>query len=315
MKITTLIVAFAFFSKLMLGQETPKAYFEAIDEAEALYTVKDYKNSAKKYTEAFRLGGWKGYDYDRYNAACSWALAGGVDSAFFQLEKVAKEMNFLEYDHIKSDTDLVSLYTDKRWMPLIELIKKNKDKAEADYNRPLIAKLDSVLLDDQTDRQQINAIEKKYGWESKEMKSHLSTIHLKDSVNLIKVKSILDKYGWLGPNVVGLQGNSTLFLVIQHADLSTQKNYLPMLRSAVKKGNAQGSSLALLEDRVAIMQGRPQVYGTQIGQDPETKKYFVMPLRDPDNVDKRRAEVDLESMEEYIVRWQLKWNVDQYKKE
>jgi hypothetical protein len=64
----------------------------------------------------------------------------------------------------------------------------------------------------------------------------------------------LDKYGWLGADVVGGQGNSTLFLVIQHSDQATQEKYLPMMREAVKNGKAQGSSLALLEDRAALGQ-------------------------------------------------------------
>jgi len=57
----------------------------------------------------------------------------------------------------------------------------------------------------------------------------------KDSINLIKVMKILDERGWLGKNVVGEQGNKTLFLVVQHADLEYQQKYLPMMRDAVKK--------------------------------------------------------------------------------
>jgi len=119
----------------------------------------------------------------------------------------------------------------------------------------------------------------------------------------------------LGADVVGGQGNSTLFLVIQHADQATQEKYLPMMREAVKNGKAQGSSLALLEDRVALGQGNRQIYGSQIGRDPETQIYFISPLEDPDNVDKRRAEVGLQSLADYASRWQITWDVEQYKKD
>ena len=40
-------------------------------------------------------------------------------------------MNYTDYGHIKGDPDLKSLYPDKRWQPLIELVKANKDKAYA----------------------------------------------------------------------------------------------------------------------------------------------------------------------------------------
>jgi hypothetical protein len=146
------------------------------------------------------------------------------------------------------------------------------------------------------------------------MKSLWNFIYEKDSINLIKVKFILNKYGWLGSDIVGEQGNTTLFLVIQHADLVTQENYLPMMRIAVKNGKAKGSSLALLEDRVALREGKKQIYGSQIVRDEATQKSYVSPLEDPENVDKRRAEVGLEPLAEYVIQWKIIWNVEQYKK-
>ena len=147
------------------------------------------------------------------------------------------------------------------------------------------------------------------------MKALWATINLKDSINLLKTKAILDKYGWLGKDIIGEQGNTTLFLIIQHADLTTQTKYLPMMREAVAHGNATAANLALLEDRVAIRQGKKQIYGSQIARDPGTKEYYVSPLDDPDNVDKRRANVGLNTMAEYVQYWQMKWDPESYKKE
>lgn len=296
------------------GQNIPQIYFDLVKQADSLYNAKDYKNSGLKYSEAFKSNAWKGIINDRYKAACSWALASVPDSAFFQLERIATKANYTNYVHITTNPDLNSLHNDNRWKPLLEKIKQNKDKTEANLNKPLVAILDSIYVEDQKYRQQIDGIEKKYGWDSKEMKNHWKIINKKDSINLIKVKFILDKHGWLGADVVGGQGNSTLFLVIQHSDQTTQEKYLPMMREAVKNGKAQGSSLALLEDRVALGQGKKQIYGSQIGRDPVTQKYFVSPLEDPDNVDKRRAEVGLQPLADYVSHWQIKWDIEQYKK-
>ena len=315
MKQTALIIAFFFTTTLTFGQNIPQEYFDLVKKADSLYNAKDFRNSANKYSDAFKANGWKGLPNDRYNAACTWALAAVPDSAFFQLDRIATKSNYTNYGHITTDPDLNSLHNDNRWKPLLEKIKQNKDKAEANLNKPLVAILDSIYVEDQTYRQQIDGIEKKYGWESKEMKAHWKIINEKDSINLIKVKSILDKYGWLGADVVGGQGNSTLFLVIQHSDQATQEKYLPMMREAVKNGKAQGSSLALLEDRAALGQGKRQIYGSQIGRDPETQIYYVSPLEDPDNVDKRRAGVGLGPLSDYVSRWQIKWDVEQYKKD
>ena len=87
-----------------------------------------------------------------------------------------------------------------------------------------------------------------------------------------------------------------------------------MIREAVKIGNANRSALALLEDRVALREGKRQIYGSQIGYDNATNKSYVHPLDDPDNVDKRRAEVGLELLADYVKSWDIIWNVEEYKK-
>ncbi len=182
-----------------------------------------------------------------------------------------------------------------------------------DRDQSLIAILDTIYQEDQRYRQQISEINKEYGWESDEMKAHWKIINSLDSLNLIKVEKILNEKGWLSADIIGDQGNKALFLVIQHADLETQVKYLPMMRDAVKKCNAKASSLALLEDRVALRQGERQIYGSQIHSDKETGEMYVAPLIDPENVDERRAEVGLGKLAEYVDHWNLKWDVEIHK--
>lgn len=290
-------------------------YAGFVKEGEYLYAKQQYLASAQAYSAAFEAFGWKGYQDDRYNAACSWALARIPDSAFFQLQRIAEKMDYAEVAHITQDTDLNSLHDDQRWTPLIDLIKDNKERLEANLDKPLVTLLDSIHHEDQDLRKQLDEVETKYGRDSEEMKAHWRLIQKKDSTNLLLITHLLDTRGWLGADVIGKLGNSTLFLVIQHADLATQEKYLPMMRDAVTKGNAQGSSLALLEDRVLMRTDKRQIYGSQIGRDPDSGAYFVSPLEDPDNVDERRASVGLGSLAEYIALWNLTWDVDAYKKE
>lgn len=75
------------------------------------------------------------------------------------------------------------------------------------------------------------------------------------------------------------------------------------------------NSLALLIDRIEIREGRKQRYGSQIGTNPNNKTLYVLPLIDPDNVDKRRAEVGLGPISEYVKNWNLVWDVEKYKSE
>jgi hypothetical protein len=312
-KLTVLTILSLLAFNSSFGQDITK-YSEIIKEAWSLYESKDYLKSGEMYSDAFDALGGKGMVNDRYNAACSWALANKLDSAFIQLFKIAEKGNYTDYGHITTDTDLNSLHNDERWSKVITIVKSNKEKAEANFDKPLVAILDTIFQEDQKYRQQIQGIEEKYGWESDEMKAHWKIINEKDSINLIEVKKILDERGWLGADAIGYQGNSTLFLVIQHADIETQEKYLPMMREAVSKGNAEASSLALLEDRVALRKGEKQIYGSQVGRDQETGEYYVLPLIDPENVDKRRAEVGLGTIQDYISNWGMTWDVEEYKK-
>jgi hypothetical protein len=312
-KLTFLTIFSLFIFNFTYGQDQQK-YSELIKRAWSLYESKDFLKSGEKYSEAFAAFGGKGMVDDRYNAACSWSLANKPDSAFVQLFKIAQKGNYTNYGHITTDTDLNSLHNDARWEKIIEIIKANKEKAEANLDKPLVAILDTIYQEDQKYRQQIDRIEEKYGWKSDEMQAHWKIINEKDSINLIKIKKILDERGWLGADVIGNQGNSTLFLVIQHSDLETQQQYLPIMREAVKKGNASASSLALLEDRVALRKGEKQIYGSQVGRDQVTGEYYVLPLIDPDNVDQRRAEVGLGTIQDYISNWGMTWDVEEYKR-
>jgi hypothetical protein len=312
-QLTSLFFVTLLVTHVALSQDRAK-YSQLVKEAWKLYQDKAFLSSAQKYSEAFAVLGIKATATDRYNAACSWALANQPDSAFAQLIKISAGGMYTNLGHITTDTDLNSLHTDKRWNTVISNVKANKEKAEANFDKPLVAMLDTIYQNDQTYRQQIKGIQDKHGWNSKEMQALWKIIREKDSINQIKVRKILDERGWLGADVIGGKGNATLFLVIQHADLATQQKYLPMMRDAAKKGNAQPSSLALLEDRVALGEGRKQIYGSQIGTDPKTGEDYVLPLMDPDNVNKRREQVGLGTLEEYIANWNMTWDVEMYKK-
>ena len=186
---------------------------------------------------------------------------------------------------------------------------------QSKLNDTLVLQLAHIATEDQTYRGQLETVQSKYGGASKEMQDLGKTIKEKDSINLIKIKAIIDKFGWLGPNVIGDEGNSTLFLVIQHSDLVTQEKYLPIMREAVENGKAKASSLALLEDRVALRQGKNQIYGSQVVWDMKSNVYYVMPLEDPENVDIRRSQVGLPPLSVYLSNWQLKWDINKYKKD
>lgn len=64
------------------------------------------------------------------------------------------------------------------------------------------------------------------------------------------------------------------------------------------------------EDRIATEWSVLQIYGGQIKYYPETKSFNVWPVYDPVNIDKRRAEIGLEPIAEFLKnRFDIEWNL------
>ena len=315
MKRVLLIGILALYCGLFYAQSNPSEYKLWVGKGDSLYAAGNFIESAAAYRQGFVALGGKAYPKDRYNAACSYALAGLSDSSFKHLTSLYNKTVYLRTDFLSTDKDLISLHSDKRWKQLLKDLKKREKANSKDHNKKLIAELDAIYKEDQKYRHMIDSVQGKYGRESLQMDSLWNTMAYVDSINLIKIKKILDKHGWLGPEVVTPKGSSTLFLVIQHSDQQTQETYLPMMREAVKNKKAEASSLALLEDRVLLGQDKMQKYGSQIGFNKETAKYYVLPLEDPMNVDARRKEMNLGPLAEYVATWGIVWDPSEYLKE
>ena len=289
-----------------------QTYKEYVQKADSCYRAKDYKPSTEYYEKAFKKEHTNSTDL--YNGACSAALSNETKKAYTWLD-LAIANGYENINHLKKDSDLEVLHSQKEWEKLISKFQKKIDLVEANYDKPLQKELLLIYDEDQNIRKDFMAVYKDSNSSKKKIDSIGKIMNYKDSINLIKVSKILDKKGWVGKSTVGSQANQTLFLVIQHSDLKIQQKYLPMMRDAVKKGNANSSSLALLEDRVALREGRKQIYGSQIAMNSITKKNYISPIEDPDNVDKRRTEVGLGLLSDYVKNWNIIWDVEAYKKE
>ena len=314
MKKVNFLILLAVISFSSCKQQNSEDYDALIAEARELYNSGNYEDSGEKYSEAFEAESDNDSLVHHYEAARTWALAGNKDAAFEQLLEISENEEYADLGQLSTEDDFNSLRTEERWMTVLKQVSENKKKAGARLAE-VTSVLETVYHDDQKYRQEADAIKKKYGHNSEEVRQHWKLINKQDSINLIKVENIIEEHGWLSTEEVGRNANSALFLVIQHADMETQVKYLPVLRKAVKEGDARPDDLALLEDRVALKQGKRQIYGSQIGIDQETGEYYVSPLQDPDNVNKRRAEVGLAPIEDYISNWDLTWDAEAYKKQ
>jgi hypothetical protein len=123
-----------------------------------------------------------------------------------------------------------------------------------------------------------------------------------DADNLAWLKNIVAEVGWPGRSMVGEDGAHAAWLLAQHADRDPafQRRCLDLITEAARCGEAAPAELAYLTDRVLLAEGQPQEYGTQMAGREEG--WVPRRLRDPENVDERRAAMSLGPLTEYIAR-------------
>lgn len=121
-----------------------------------------------------------------------------------------------------------------------------------------------------------------------------------DRSNQKALKDLIAEFGWPDSTNVGQEGMNTLFLVVQHADLAFQEEYLPKLRESAYTGQIPNSTLALLEDRIRLRKGEMQIYGSQVSVE---NGVSLMPVLEPGTLDVRRASVGLEPVCIYLARF------------
>jgi hypothetical protein len=121
--------------------------------------------------------------------------------------------------------------------------------------------------------------------------------------NAARLSEIVARHSWPGRALVGDEAALAAWLVLQHAiahpDL--QRRGLVLLREAVARGDVAAAEVAMLEDRIAVFEGRPQRFGTQFDWN-ETGELAPWAIEDEDGVDERRREVGLSPLADEVRR-------------
>lgn len=154
--------------------------------------------------------------------------------------------------------------------------------------------LKEILVLDQEPRNRIVAAWREHPGDTALHRSIAREILHNDSVNERQVLPILDQYG-----LVFGEENEVIWLIVQHGSLEMQKHYLPKFIEAAKQGRLIRECVAVMQDRVACREGRPQVYGSQ-GNCDERGVFVPAEIEDPEHVDQRRAEMGMGPLADYI---------------
>ena len=186
----------------------------------------------------------------------------------------------------------------KHWQLLLHL--RSRDDRKKSFVTPITqpglrAEILKMEREDQAIRNEI--IKNSADHPDKVIEARMAVI---DAANTARMKEIVKRYGWPGPELVGADGANAAFLLVQHSpDLAFEQAMLPLLRRSYEGGKLSAWNYALLQDRVLMLEGKPQMYGMAL--EPWTGKEPVLyPIEDEANVDKRRAKIGLPPLREYL---------------
>lgn len=168
---------------------------------------------------------------------------------------------------------------------------------QAGINVPLMKELEKIYYDDQLFR--IKSDSFGYRNTSPEYQKFIHNGEAMDSINLMKIERIIREVGYPGKSMVGRAMAGTTWLIIQHSALEIQEKYLPVIEAAAHKNEIDKGDWAYLVDRINMRKNLPQVYGSQLIRDRQSGKWIFYQIMDEKNVDKRRREVGLPSLEDY----------------
>ena len=120
-----------------------------------------------------------------------------------------------------------------------------------------------------------------------------------DTPNTKRLEAIFDQYGFPDTALVGRDGFNAYMILLQHTvgDELRKKSVGP-IKEAFKRKELPPMDYANFIDRYRLHQGKPQLYGS--GFETKDGKLVMSKAKDIKNLDKRRAEIGLPPIAEYV---------------
>ena len=151
-----------------------------------------------------------------------------------------------------------------------------------------------------------------------EIEAYATEMERVDSLNQAIVFEILDKDGW--PSNLSNKANQAIWIVIDHSNLAFQRKYLYLVKEKAEECILEKADYAILNDRVLMGEGKPQIYGTQIKMnativdDEIAMQFFLWPVENPIVLDSLRNTMGLSPIKEYLqnssesIGQEIVWN-------
>ncbi len=129
-----------------------------------------------------------------------------------------------------------------------------------------------------------------------------------DSTNAVLLASIVENCGGIpSKEQIGVTGLNTIWLLFQHGDSGFRSYYYTSVKESAERGDIEMSKLALMQDRMLVGMQFKQWYGSQVVTS------GLYPLDDPENVNERRKKMGMESIEDFLKKYNKTFDVEKEK--
>lgn len=122
-----------------------------------------------------------------------------------------------------------------------------------------------------------------------------------DRANQAALLAMVPPEGWFYRSRYGAEASDAAFLIVQHANPELWRRFAPVLEPLAQSGEIHGAMYALMYDRLALAEGRPQRYGSQMVC--LEGRFVVAPLEDREGVDDRRAVLGMGPLAHYEAQF------------
>ena len=140
---------------------------------------------------------------------------------------------------------------------------------------------------------------KQHGSQAPETKAALQQLTQADSQMLRSFVSLERQYGWPMESVEGPEAITGAFMIVDHADLRTQRHYIAKLRIATRLKEMPYQNYVTFVDRVLVKNGKKQVLGTQSEEEflaDGSRRRYLLPIRNLRKAEALRHEYGLDSL-------------------
>lgn len=291
----------------------PKEFFESTQE---LRKVQNYDEIIRMINDSIKKDSSEIWPY--YQLACTYSIKGDTTVPLHYLYKYIDLKEFS--NDILSDSDFDKLHSTYAWKCLKDTMTKVYLSKYPNIKYPdLSIKLWEYGIQDQmyrtlgrnnkremtvVDTNYLKEIERKY---INGIEEQYNLVH-----SLFK-KNIIPTY-----SLVGKEASNSFLLITNHIyDKLTKRNLKSLYKEAISR-EIGIEYYIMIHDRWLIHKGKKQLYGTQVGHmieydkkgDRVYGKGFFSPIEDEKNVNKRRLELGLPTIEEYAKRMNVDYKYD-----